>query len=178
MRRASLVAVAVAAAVTAGVGVAVASDASAPVKAAPAHVTTAAKAASAASAKASVDGVQTVAAGRRLTAGGDTLWLTPRGLNIVAPKSSGTDKPDLIKVTDALPGKWTGEARGDASGTLWAGIYRGPISSSTKVTVTLGARTLDARVVTLAGKPGWGAFYLFDAGHRVGADKPVVTVQG
>lgn len=165
--RASLVTVAAAAVLAAGVGVAAASGEGVSVKATPVH---------AAAVKASVGGVQTVTPGQRITAGGDTLWLTARGLSVVAPKSSGSEKPDLIRVTDARPGKWTGMARGDASGTLFAGVYRGPVSASTKVTIKLGGRALGAKVVTLAGKPGWGAFYVFDA-HKVGAEKPVITVQ-
>ncbi|MFF3062605.1 hypothetical protein [Streptomyces sp. NPDC057909] len=177
--RVSLVTVAMAAVLATGAGVVAASGANASVKAAPAHAAAVAKVAKVAKAvKASAGGVQTVTSGQRLTAGGDTLWLTPQGLSIAAPKSSGTNKPDLIRVTDALPGKWTGMARGDAFGTLWAGIYRGPVSASTKVTIKLGDRTLDAKVVTLAGKPGWGAFYVFDT-HKFGAAKlkPVITVQ-
>ncbi|WP_432190374.1 hypothetical protein [Streptomyces sp. Tue6028] len=168
----SLVTVAAAAVLATGVGVAAASGAGASVKATPVH-------AAAAAVKASAGGVQTVKPGQRITVGGDTLWLTPQGLSIVAPKSSGTGKPDLVRVTDAQPGKWTGTARGDASGTLWAGIYRGPVSSSTKVTIKVGGRTLDAKVATLAGKPGWGAFYVFDT-HKIDfkTNKPVITVQG
>ena len=168
--RASLVAVAVAAVLATGAGVAAA--AAAPAKASPVHAATVAKAA----VKATAGGVRTVAPGQRLTAGGDTLWLTQEGLSVVAPKSSGSDTPELIRVTDALPGKWTGASLGDASGTLWAGIYRGPVSASTKITLKLGDRTLNAQVVTLAGKPGWGAFYVFDT-HKATGEKPVITVQ-
>ncbi|MEU6092635.1 hypothetical protein ABZ865_38845 [Streptomyces sp. NPDC047085] len=169
--RASLVAVAVAAVLATGAGVAAAAAANAPAKASPAHAATVAKAV-----KASAGGVRTVTPGQKLTAGGDTLWLTPEGLSIVAPKSSGSDQPELVRVADVLPRKVTTVACGDASGTLWAGIYRGPVSASTKVTIKLGDRTLDAQVVTLAGKPGWGAYYVFDT-HKVGADKPVITVE-
>jgi hypothetical protein len=164
------VAVVAAALLATGAGVAAAA-ANAPAKASPARAATVAKAV-----QASADGVQTVQPGQKLTAGGDTLWLTPEGLSIVAPKSSGSDQPELIRVADVAPGKVATMASGDASGTLWAGIYRGRVSASTKVTIKLGDRTLDAQVATLAGKPGWGAFYVFDT-HKAGADKPVITVE-
>jgi hypothetical protein len=167
--RASLVAVAAAALLATGAGMAAAANA--PAKATPVHAATVAKAV-----RASAGAVQTVEPGQKLTAGGDTLWLTPEGLSVVAPKSSGSDQPDQIRVADVLPGKVADVAYGDASGTLWAGIYRGPVSASTKVTIKLGDRTLDAQVATLAGKPGWGAFYVFDT-HRSGTDKPVITVE-
>ncbi|MEV6295759.1 hypothetical protein AB0M41_36260 [Streptomyces sp. NPDC051896] len=169
--RTPLVAVVAAALLATGAGVAAAA-ANTPAKASPAHAATVAKAV-----QASADDVQTVQPGQKLTAGGDTLWLTPEGLSIVAPKSSGSDQPELIRVADVAPGKVATMASGDASGTLWAGIYRGPVSASTKVTIKLGDRTLDAQVATLAGKPGWGAFYVFDT-HKDGADKPVITVEG
>jgi hypothetical protein len=163
--------VAVVAAALLATGAGAAAAANAPAKASPARAATVAKAV-----QASADGVQTVQPGQKLTAGGDTLWLTPEGLSIVAPKSSGSDQPELIRVADVAPGKVATMASGDASGTLWAGIYRGPVSASTKVTIKLGDHTLDAQVATLAGKPGWGAFYVFDT-HKAGADKPVITVE-
>ncbi|WP_395297549.1 hypothetical protein ACF9IK_31935 [Kitasatospora hibisci] len=177
-RLGSLVAVAGAAVLTAGTGVAAGADAS--VQAAPvpaAAVTRAAAAPVAAPVAAKAGGVQTVAPGERLTAGGATLWLTPQGLSVVAPKFSGTDKPDVTRVADVRPGKVTSAAWGDASGTLWAGIFRGPVSDSTKITIRLGDRTLDAKVVTLAGRPGWGAFYAFDTQKTDASAKPAVTVQ-
>ncbi|MFJ6017144.1 hypothetical protein [Streptomyces sp. NPDC092952] len=67
-------------------------------------------------------------------------------------------------------------ARGDASGALRAGIYRGPVTVATTVTVKLGDRTLQAKVITLADKPGWAAYYVFDAKDRADM-KPSITVQ-
>jgi hypothetical protein len=157
-----------------GVGVAAAS-----VNSTPAHVTRTQAAAVVAQAS-SPGGVQTVTPGQRITVGGGyTVSLTSQGLSIVSPKSSGMEKVDLIRVIDGRPGKWTGVGRGGASGGLFAGVYRVPFSASTRVTIRLGTRTLNAKVAKLAGKPGWGAFFVFDqhlAGMDMRADKPVVTV--
>ncbi|MGI5380809.1 hypothetical protein ACQEV2_42940 [Streptomyces sp. CA-251387] len=120
--------------------------------------------------------VKVVAPGERIAGAGNKLWLTAKGLHVVAPKSSGTDKPDVMRVADVLPGKVSTIARGGASGVLWAGIYRGPVTATTKVTVKLGARTLQAKVVTLAGKPGWGAYYVLAAKGKADM-KPSITVQ-
>ncbi|MFE4922286.1 hypothetical protein [Streptomyces sp. NPDC056661] len=120
--------------------------------------------------------VQVVAPGERIAVAGTKLWLTAQGLNVAAPKSSGTDKPDVIRVADVHLGKVSTIARGDASGLLWAGIYRGPVTAKTKVTIKLGSRTLQAKVVTLAGKPGWGAYYALDAKGKASV-KPSITVQ-
>ncbi|MEU9298683.1 hypothetical protein [Streptomyces sp. NPDC048266] len=169
-KRGWLAVVASAAILATGTGVAVASSVNAsPVSATPAV----------ASLQAAVMGGagQVVAPGERIAVGGNTLWLTVKGLHVVAPKSSGTDKPDAMRVANVLPGKVSTASRGDASGVLWAGIYRGSVTSTTKVTIKLGARTLQARVVTLAGKPGWGAYYSFDAKGRADV-KPSITVQG
>ncbi|MGW2847042.1 hypothetical protein [Streptomyces sp. NPDC001108] len=117
-----------------------------------------------------------VAPGERIAVAGDALWLTAKGLYIGAPEPSGADSPHVMRVADVLPGKVSTIARGNASGTLWAGIYRGPVTAATTVTVKLGARTLQAKVITLADKPGWAAYYVSDA--KGSADvKPSITVQ-
>ncbi|MFC8008747.1 hypothetical protein [Streptomyces cinereoruber] len=168
-KRGWLAVVASAAVLATGTGVAVASSGSAsPVSAAPAVASL--------QAAPTAGAVKVVAPGERIAVAGNTLWLTAKGLHVVAPKSSGTDKPDVMRVTDVLPGKVSTTARGDASGVLWSGIYRGPVTSTTKVTIKLGARTLQAKVVTLAGKPGWGAYYVFDAKGKADV-KPSITVQ-
>ncbi|WP_225642550.1 hypothetical protein [Streptomyces werraensis] len=127
-------------------------------------------------ASSTADAVQVVSPGQRIVVAGNTLWLTETGLHVVAPKSSGTDTPDVLRVADVLPGKVSTTARGDASGVLWSGLYRGPVTSTTKVTIKLGDRTLQAKSVTLSGKPGWGAFYVFDANGTADV-KPSITIQ-
>ncbi|WP_159395814.1 hypothetical protein [Streptomyces sp. 3211] len=167
-KRGWLAVVASAAILATGTGVAVASSSASPVSAVSAGASL--QAASTAGA------VKVVAPGERIAVADNTLWLTATGLHVVAPKSSGNDTPDVMRVTDVLPGKVSTIARGDASGVLWAGIYRGPVTPTTKVTIKLGARTLQAEVVTLAGKPGWGAYYVFDAKGKADV-KPSITVQ-
>jgi hypothetical protein len=167
-KRGWLAVVASAAVLATGTGVAVASSVSAsPVSAASAASLQAASAAGA---------VQVVSPGEQIAVAGNKLWLTANGLHVVAPKSSGTDTPDVMRVADVLPEKVSTIARGDASGVLWAGIYRGPVTSTTKVTIKLGDRTLQAKVVALTGKPGWGAYYVFDAKGKADV-KPLITVQ-
>jgi hypothetical protein len=116
--------------------------------------------------------VQVVAPGERIAIGDNNLWLTAKGLHVASPKLG---KPDVKRVTDVLPGKVSTTARGDASSVLWSGIYRGPVTATTKVTIKLGSRTLQAKVVTLAGNPGWGAYYALDVKADASV-KPSVTV--
>ncbi|MEU4359241.1 hypothetical protein [Streptomyces virginiae] len=146
-KRGWLAVVASAAALVTGTGVAVASSISAsPVSAAPTVASL--------QAASTAGGVQVVSPGERIAVADSKLWLTAEGLNVVAPTASGADKPDVMRVADVLSGKVSTIACGDASGVLWAGIYRGPVTATTKVTIKLGSRTLQAKVVTLAGKPG------------------------
>ncbi|AJF65058.1 hypothetical protein [Streptomyces vietnamensis] len=150
---------------TTGAGTAVATSASAsPAPAAPAVAP--AGTASAAGA------VRVVAPGERIAVAGDRLWLTTEGLHV----ASGTGTADVLRVADVFPGKVATIAHGDASGALFAGIYRGPVTATTEVTLTLGSRTLRARVVTLAGKPGWGAYYVFAPKVKASV-KPSIAVR-
>lgn len=174
-KRGWLAVVASAAVLATGTGVAVASsspDSASPVAAPAVAVQRAASTAGA---------VHVVAQGERITVAGRALWLTAKALNVTAAKPSGTDAgtdgPDaVLRVADIPPGKVATIAGGGASGALWAGIYRGPVTSTTKITVKVGARTLQAEVVTLAGKPGWGAYYVFDAKGKADL-KPSITVR-
>ncbi|MBB4979624.1 MULTISPECIES: hypothetical protein [Streptomyces] len=162
-RRGRLAAVAGAAVLATGMGTAVAASVNtAPVPAAPAV---------ASSGAASVAGsVRVVAPGERIAAGADELWLTAEGLHV------GATAPEVLRVAGVLPGKVATIARGDASGALFAGIYRGPVTATTTVTLTVGGRTLQAKVVALAGKPGWAAYYVFDAKAKASM-KPSITVR-
>ncbi|MFE6972437.1 hypothetical protein [Streptomyces sp. NPDC057682] len=149
-----------------GAGVAVASSVSAaPLASTPAVVSH--------PAAAPTGSVRVVTPGERISVADRTLWLTPKGLNVAAPSSA---TPSGLNVAEVLPGKVATLSEGDASGALWAGIYRGPVTSTTKVALTFGTRTLQAEVVTLAGKPGWGAYYVFDAKGAAGA-KPSISVR-
>ncbi|MFF3062607.1 hypothetical protein [Streptomyces sp. NPDC057909] len=68
-------------------------------------------------------------------------------------------------------------ALGNSSGTLWAGIYRGPGTPS-KITLAVGGQTLQARVYTLPSSPGWVAYYAeASTTLDLGAAKPKPTVR-
>ncbi|GAA2050534.1 hypothetical protein GCM10009839_66310 [Catenulispora yoronensis] len=101
------------------------------------------------------------------------LWLTAEGLHVQVP---GASTADLLRVSAVQPGKAATTAAGDGSQTLWAGIYRGPVSDSTKVTITIDGRVLETKVTSLPGNPGWGVYYVLDA-HGVGSAKPSIKVQ-
>lgn len=112
-------------------------------------------------------------AGGQVDVGGYKLSLAADGLHVL---STGAAKADVLRVDEVLPNKVSTLARTDASGTLLAGIYRGPVSESTKITITLDGRKLPATVTSLPGNPGWGVFYVLDS-HKIGAAKPSITVQ-
>ena len=163
-----VVALAGAAVLAAGAGTAGASSTSAVTSVRAASTASTASAASAAST------VRVVAPGERIAVAGSELWLKEEGLYVVAPKV--TDDLEVVEVGDVLPGKVSTLSWGDAAGVLYAGVHRGPLSPTAKVTIKVGARTLQAEVVALAGTPGWGAYYAFDATGDLSA-KPSITVQ-
>ncbi|MFJ4866788.1 hypothetical protein [Streptomyces sp. NPDC088748] len=91
----------------------------------------------------------------------NTMRLTGQGVVLVTPKSSGTTKERLLKAAEVPSGMISATTFGDASGTLYTGIYRGPRKAAS-VIVTIDSRSLSTQVVTLAGSPGWAAFYAND----------------
>ncbi|MGQ4487462.1 hypothetical protein ACN6LM_004518 [Streptomyces sp. SAS_281] len=70
-----------------------------------------------------------------------------------------------------MSGKVATVASGSSSGVVWAGVFRLPVTRTTSVTVG----SVKAKVITLAGKPGWGAFYVFDAKGHADA-KPTILI--
>ncbi|WP_146608162.1 hypothetical protein [Streptomyces sp. NTH33] len=119
-----------------------------------------------------------MASGEMVAVGRDnTVWLTSQGLFQGTSKSSGTTKDWTLKVADVPNGKVSAIVAGDSSGMLWAGLYHGP-GKPDKVTVKVDGRTMAAKVITLAGTPGWAAFYTADT-HAItkGAPAPVITVK-
>lgn len=87
-----------------------------------------------------------------------TLWLTDEGVFLAAPQSSGTSHTTLRRAAEVPSGRLSATTSGDSTGTLCVGIYRGP-GRAVRVTISIGSTTLNARVLTLAGSPGWAAFY-------------------
>ncbi|MFI0898447.1 hypothetical protein [Streptomyces sp. NPDC020983] len=163
-RRGWLAAVASAATLATGTGVAVAATGSAaPVNAAPAAAATAKPAPEALT-------VQVVSPGQKISVGGGSVWLTSKGLAL-APKDLGSASPTVVPVAGVLPGKVSTVASGSSSGVVWAGVFRLPVTSTTSVTVG----SVKAKVITLAGKPGWGAFYAFDTKGTADA-KPAILI--
>ncbi|MFJ4866621.1 hypothetical protein [Streptomyces sp. NPDC088748] len=131
----------------------------------------------AASAAASAQ-VQVVGPGEKVALGrNNMLWLTGQGMFLVTPKSSGTTKQSVLNAAEIPSGKISATASGGASGTLYAGIYRGPGKAS-RITVAIGSRTLNTQVITWAGSPGWAAFYADDTqAGAIGMPAPTITVQ-
>ncbi|WP_330174298.1 hypothetical protein OG875_12545 [Streptomyces sp. NBC_01498] len=118
--------------------------------------------------------VRVVDPGEELPLGrGNTMTLTDQGMSLVTPGVSGAEEKST-EVGEA-PGGISATVATDDTGTLWAGIHRGP-EPPARVTVAAGGRTTTARTVTLPGRPGWFAFYADDA--RGSTDDFTITVQG
>ncbi|MFF8380665.1 hypothetical protein ACF07V_31530 [Streptomyces sp. NPDC015661] len=118
---------------------------------------------------------RTVRPGEKVEPGlGHTMWLNRQGMVLATPSVSGGSETRLTKASEVPGGTISATASADRSGTLWAGVYRGP-GTPAKVTVEIDGRTLTGKVVTLAGKPGWAAFYAVDP--RTGSTAPEITVE-
>ncbi|MFF2847588.1 hypothetical protein ACFVT5_14880 [Streptomyces sp. NPDC058001] len=119
--------------------------------------------------------VKVVNPGEKVMLGRDgTMWLTEQGM-FLRPKASVSAGERLMKPAEVPEGKVSVTAAGDGGGTVWGGVYRGP-ATPTEVTLSLGGRTVSARIVTLPGRPGWVAFHADDA--HAWADDITVTVKG
>lgn len=122
--------------------------------------------------------VRVVGPGEKIAPGrGNTLWLTAQGLFLGTPESSGPAGKPALKAAEVPHGAITGTTFVNTSGTLHAGIYRGP-DKAVGITTTIGGRTVATQVITLAGSPGWTAFYADDT--EQGATSPgtlTVTVR-
>ncbi|MEU4359239.1 hypothetical protein [Streptomyces virginiae] len=123
--------------------------------------------------------VQVVSSGEKVALGrASTMWLTGQGMFLLTPKSSGTTKESVLNAAEVPSGKISAVASGDTSGTLYAGIYRGP-GKATRITAAIGNSTLNTQVIRLADSPGWAAFYADDT--QAGAKSTpalTITVQG
>ncbi|MFF3604665.1 hypothetical protein [Streptomyces sp. NPDC002463] len=118
--------------------------------------------------------VQVVVPGEKVPLGrGHTMRLTAQGLYLAVPKAS----EQLMKAADVPGGKISATTSGDGTGTgtVWAGIYRGP-ERPAGVTLSVGGRTVSARIVTLPGSPGWVAFHAYDT--QAGTNGSTITVLG
>ncbi|MBB4979622.1 MULTISPECIES: hypothetical protein [Streptomyces] len=116
--------------------------------------------------------VRVVDPGEKVPLGrGHTMRLTAQGLYLGVPKAT----EQLVKAAEVPGGKISATASGDGGGTVWAGIYRGP-ERPAGVTLSVGGRTVGARIVTLPGSPGWVAFHAYAT--RAGTDGSTITVLG
>ncbi|MGW5429541.1 hypothetical protein ACWET9_20380 [Streptomyces sp. NPDC004059] len=121
-------------------------------------------------------GAETVTPGEKVTTpSGTSLWLTGRGVFLVGAGHPAS-APDTVLVADTPPGHVGGASRGTGSGTVWAGIYRGP-ETPDKITLAVGGRTLRARLYTLPGSPGWVAYCAETSTPGLATAKPTVRVQ-
>jgi hypothetical protein len=117
----------------------------------------------------------TVASGEKVTTpSGTSLWLTGRGVFLVGAGRPAS-APDTVLVADTPTGHVSGVARGTGSGTVWAGVYRGPRAPS-RITLAVGGRTLPARLYTLTGSPGWVAYCAETSTPGLASAKPTVRV--
>ncbi|NVI29740.1 hypothetical protein [Streptomyces sp. CAI-17] len=71
------------------------------------------------------------------------------------------------------PGTVSLQSFGEAHGTLYSPLYIGP-GRAARMTVTRAGQTLEAQVVTLAGRPGYATGYVWGAAGEL--DEPTVTV--
>lgn len=71
------------------------------------------------------------------------------------------------------PGTVSLQSFGEEHGTLYSPLYIGP-GRAARMTVTAGTETLEARVVTLAGRPGYATGYVWGAAGDM--DERTVTV--
>ena len=108
------------------------------------------------------------------TSSGTSLWLTSRGL-FLAGAGHSASAPDTVLVADTPAGHVSGVVRSGSSGTVWAGVYRGPKTPS-KITLAVGAQTLRARLYTLSGTPGWVAYCAETSTPSRDSVKPTVRV--
>ncbi|MFF0432281.1 hypothetical protein ACFYU9_08690 [Streptomyces sp. NPDC004327] len=123
--------------------------------------------------------VTVVAPGEKVAlGGGSTMWLTDRGMFLATPRTSGSKaERQQLEVADVPAGKISATAAGDGTGTVWAGIYHGP-DKPADVTVSMGGRTVSARMVVLPGRPGWVAFHTYDTRAGNGTNDITITVRG
>ncbi|MEU3300152.1 hypothetical protein ABZ729_10070 [Streptomyces sp. NPDC006678] len=122
--------------------------------------------------------VRLVEAGERIDTGrGNMIWLTADG-RLVADVRGDTwghlAQPRTVLGPDAPDAAIDAVSFAEPAGTLYVGVYRGP-GRLARATVHVGGVTLNAKVVTLAGGPGWAAFYV-DGPPRAGEKARVPAV--
>ena len=102
-----------------------------------------------------------VAPGEHVVAApGFELWLTEEGKYWTSP---GDTEPQFRSVVDGnidlgTPGV-SMQAEGDGSRYYLSGLYYGGKGTASRVEIETKAGTVHGKLLTLAGKPGWGVWY-------------------
>lgn len=102
-----------------------------------------------------------VAADQRVDTGfRHSTWLTSDGYHFVsAAAPTGSQYGEAVLDPRSHPDDADLRVFRGPDSTLYTGAYRGAAPVG-RVFVTVNGRTLEARTLTLAGKPGWFAYYL------------------
>ncbi|CAM5398421.1 hypothetical protein GCM10010261_41510 [Streptomyces pilosus] len=134
--------------------------------------------------------VRVVAPGERVSAApGVDVWLTADGHHWSSPRSPARFRAvDDGNLDRSRPGVSLQGERLDDGTYVRTGVFHGLAGDPARVEVREGGRTVTADVLTLAGSPGWGAWYVRTAGGDAeaagdtaaqavpGAGGPAVTV--
>ncbi|MET7298692.1 hypothetical protein, partial [Embleya sp. NPDC005575] len=91
--------------------------------------------------------------------GGNSTWLTTSGFHFVQDAAQGAQFGKAVLFKDFPVGTVDIRAYAGRGSNLYAGAYRGN-GVVARVTVEVAGRTLEAKLLTLAGSPGWSAFYV------------------
>ncbi|MEU0250774.1 hypothetical protein ABZ192_42115 [Streptomyces sp. NPDC006235] len=105
--------------------------------------------------------VHVVTTGERIDTQDCTMWLTTAGEVLISPAAPrrGSGASTIKLRSDSVPaGAIKAVTLGDSPARMLIGLYHGP-GQLGRVTVRSGGTAMDARIMTLAGTPGWAAFY-------------------
>ncbi|MGW1994483.1 hypothetical protein [Embleya sp. NPDC001921] len=92
--------------------------------------------------------------------GGNSTWLTTSGYHFVENAAQhGAQFGKAVLFKDFPVGTVDIRAYEGRGSNLYTGAYRGN-GVVARVTVEVAGRTLEAKLLTLAGSPGWSAFYV------------------
>lgn len=92
--------------------------------------------------------------------GGNSTWLTTSGYHFVQNAAQhGAQFGKAVLFRDFPVGTVDIRAYEGRGSNLYTGAYRGN-GVVARVTVEVAGRTLEAKLLTLAGSPGWSAFYV------------------
>lgn len=105
--------------------------------------------------------VHVVTTGERIDIQDCTMWLTSAGevlISPVAPRRESAASTIKLLSGSVPAGAIEAVTLSDGPARVLIGLYHGP-GQLGRVTVRSGGTVMDARIMTLAGAPGWAAFY-------------------